>query len=122
MLCGSGGARTQEQVTDAFDRAWLHHQHLNLHHWQAWCQVQDNGSVRPIEMSRKYVREMVADWWAAGRGYDGRWKLPEWYAENWDRMHLHLKTRKLVESLIEQTTPLLMRGQEGKIDGEKKTS
>jgi len=94
----------------AFDRAWLHHQRLNLHHWQAWCQVKDDSVIRPLKMPGKYVREMVADWWAAGRGYEGRWKLPEWYAENRDRMHLHPDTRLQVEALIIETADRLLPG------------
>ena len=100
-----------------FDRAWLHHQRLNLHHWESWCQVTHTGefpALRPIQMPEKYVREMVADWWAAGRGYEGRWKLPEWYAENKNKIRLHPTTRRRVEELIDQTTRFFLFGWEAR--------
>lgn len=123
MLCGAVLSPTQEQVDEAFDRAWLHHQHCNLHHWQSWCQVENDGSICPVQMPEKYVREMVADWWAAGRGYDGEWRLPKWYAENCENLHLHPNTRQRVEELIGETANVLLPGWENEgllmKDGEK---
>lgn len=30
-----------------FDRAWLHHQHANPHHWQHWCLMNDAPAPYP---------------------------------------------------------------------------
>lgn len=117
MLAGAGGGRTQEQVEAEFQAAFLHHLHLNPHHWQYWCKIEPGenntagrptGTVEPVKMPEKYAREMVADWWAAGRAYDGEWRLPDWYAENAHKIVLHPETRDFVERLIDNTTAILL--------------
>lgn len=35
----SDGSKKQYAVTMEFARAWMQHQHLNKHHWQYWCCV-----------------------------------------------------------------------------------
>src|SRR5947207_278928 len=39
---------TQEGVDEAFDGAWLHHQHVNKHHWQHWVLRNDDGDARVL--------------------------------------------------------------------------
>jgi hypothetical protein len=83
-----------------FDRAWLHHVHLNPHHWQHWLLKRDSGDLVALEMPENFVREMVADWMGAGRAQKGVWEVADWYAMNRDKMLLHDATRLLVESLV----------------------
>lgn len=85
---------------EAFDRAWLHHQHRSPHHWQHWVLRQDDGEVKVLRMPHKLVREMVADWMGAGRAITGRWDVAGWYAENRDKIVLHPEARQQVENLI----------------------
>src|SRR5437868_1583323 len=33
-----------QKYYDAFDRAWIHHQHRNPHHWQHWVLREDSGA------------------------------------------------------------------------------
>lgn len=89
-----------EPYERAFDRAWLHHQHANPHHWQHWTLREDSGAVKLLAMPEAFVREMVADWMGAGRAITGRWEVAEWYAKNREVIQLHPDTRPLVESLI----------------------
>lgn len=84
----------------AFERAWLHHQHRNPHHWQHWLDVKWDGTLRPLPMPEKLVREMVADWMGAGRAITGRWEVRDWYKANRDKIVLHASTRKLVDELV----------------------
>lgn len=51
-------------------------------------------------MPERYVREMVADWYGAGRAITGRWDAPGWYWENKEKMKLHPATRSFVEVLL----------------------
>lgn len=88
--------RTPE-VKAAFDAAWLHHQHLNPHHWQHWVLREDSGGVKLIEMPQRLHREMLADWMGAGRAITRRWDVAEWYAKNTAKIMLHPETRKNVE-------------------------
>jgi len=86
-----------------FVRCWLHHQNRNDHHWEYW--IPRTGHNRctpphpdnePLPMPDAAILEMVADWMAAGRAYEGRWAdtrtLP-WAAKNLGRMNLHRVTK-----------------------------
>jgi hypothetical protein len=118
-----------------FDRAWLHHQNHNDHHWEYWAArdgnvellavntpkgpalVRDQGpmpfdsipitvpSVTVSCMSIECVREMIADWFAAGKAYNGAWPNPAdytWYKQNRPRMHLHPGTEVFIHEVLAQ--------------------
>lgn len=87
-------------LVDAFDRAWLHHQHYGPHHWQYWVLREDSGSIKALKMPKTYVREMLADWVGAGRAITGRNNLHQWYAANREKIVLHPSTRAELETLI----------------------
>ena len=91
---------------DGFARAWLHHQNVNPHHWEYW--MPRTGHVQsgpkppaPLEMPEKYVREMIADWLGASRGYTGSWDMTDWLAKHLPRIetNLHPTTARLVRKL-----------------------
>lgn len=88
----------------AFDRAWLHHQHRNPHHWQHWVLRRDDGGVRVLPMPQKFVREMVADWMGAGRVITGKWDVAGWYSKNRDTILLAPSTRYDVERLLSEVS------------------
>ena len=83
-----------------FDRAWLHHQHRNPHHWQHWVLREDDDDTKALRMPDKLVREMVADWMGAGRAITGQWGAASWYEANAHKMVLHPDTRAVVEELL----------------------
>jgi hypothetical protein len=89
-----------EKVRADFDRAWLHHQHRNPHHWQHWLLREDDGPIKALPIPEKFVREMVADWMGAGRAITGKWEVGSWYAANRDKIVLAPETRVLAEALI----------------------
>jgi hypothetical protein len=95
--CAAG--RTKEAVRDAFDRAWLHHQHTNKHHYQHWVLRNDDGDTRILQMPDVYMREMVADWRGAGRAL-GKPDTAAWYQHNRDHILLHPTTRFSVECFL----------------------
>lgn len=98
------GTRPTERLADRdggeFDRARLHHQHRNPHHWQHWVLREDSGAVKLLRMPEHFAREMVADWMGAGRAMTGRWEAREWYEKNGDNMQLAMFTRVLAERLL----------------------
>jgi hypothetical protein len=94
-------AQWANQIESEFDRAWLHHQHANPHHWQHWMLREDSGAVKLLSMPEKFAREMVADWMGAGRAITGKWEAAEWYARNRGVIQLHPATRTFVERLLE---------------------
>lgn len=92
---------TNQYVESAeFARAWRHHQRRNLHHWQAWLLTWDSGKTQPLYMPSKYTKEMVADWYGAGRAITGKWGARDWYLKNKEKIKLHEATKVLVELLL----------------------
>jgi hypothetical protein len=89
-----------------FDVAWLHHIHLNKHHWNHHCIVDgdERETLKVLKMPEKYVREMVADWAGAGRAITGKWEVKEWYETKKEQILLHPDTRVLVEKLLGEVT------------------
>lgn len=79
-----------------FDRAWLHHQKFNLHHWQYWVLMEDSGKVHCMPMPSPYREEMIADWRGANRAY-GDTPLLAWYANTKEARKLHPDTQAWVE-------------------------
>ena len=79
----------------AFHKAWLHHIHLNKHHWNYW--VLDG---KPLPMPEKYIREMVSDWMGVERTIAKRWSVVEWYGAHKSSMLLEEGTRRRVEELV----------------------
>lgn len=93
---------------NAFQMAWLHHQHVNDHHWEFWIPPtrHDRGTPRgvdyePLPMSEGAVLEMVSDWMGASHAYDKRPvdinKWP-WLDRTWPsvKKRMHWKTQALV--------------------------
>jgi hypothetical protein len=80
---------------EGFEKAWLHHQNSNPHHWEHWISRSPHvkgGDGGLIPMPVEDVREMVADWLAAGKVYAGKW--PDltnytWFNENRHKMQMH---------------------------------
>lgn len=89
---------------EAFNRAWNHHQKANKHHWQYWLLTNDSDDPKHVAlpMPEKYAREMVADWFGAGRAITGAWGAIDWYAKNKGKIILHEQTRNQVEALLDE--------------------
>lgn len=84
--------------------AWNHHQKHNPHHWEYWVLLKGGGGLTALEMPKKYVLEMLADWDSAGYCLKGRVETLEWYEDNKDKIIFNPETRKLVEGLLYGTT------------------
>lgn len=52
-------------VKQDFDIAWLHHMNFNKHHPEYWV-IRDSDGIRPLDMPREYIVEMILDWIAMG--------------------------------------------------------
>lgn len=75
-----------------FDVAWLRHCNSNDHHFEWWIDRED-GKMRPIEMPTDVIIEMVADWLAACRAYNGSWPIGnnwDWFNKNWKTVRKQL--------------------------------
>lgn len=86
-------------VQDAFDAAWLHHQHANDHHWQHWILRLDDGGATPLPMSDGARREMLADWRGAGKAILGDTAdTHAWFEKNRAHILLHPETLAWIEA------------------------
>lgn len=95
-----GGEKT-EQVKLEFNYAWLHHIHANPHHWQHWVLINDDDGTHALEMPYRYVVEMICDWWSFSHKTGNLSEIFNWYAAHKEKMILHPKTKKLVETLLD---------------------
>lgn len=80
---------------EEWDMAWLNHIHHNPHHWQYWIL---NG--RPLSIPNKYLYEMVVDWFAAGRSYNGSWDIQDWVNREFSKMILHEDSISKLEGIL----------------------
>lgn len=94
---------------DGFAYAWLYHQNRNKHHWDYWIArtghrigVQGGYNPHPLPMPEKYVKEMIADWQAAGLCYAGTDNIQGWIDDNWHKMKFHEETEWLLDILLNE--------------------
>ena len=92
------GGRKDE---DKYYAAWQAHMLRNPHHWQNWLLVKEGGEIVPLDMPRKYIKEMLADWSGAQRVYQGGWSPRTWYYERRWEIILHPDTRFTLEYLMD---------------------
>lgn len=95
-----GKTKTPE-ILEAFDLAWLHHQHANSHHWQHWLLHEDEGGTKPLPMPYEYIIEMVMDWWSFSWKANDLYEIFNWYEENKSKILLHPETLNKVNHILE---------------------
>ena len=81
-------------------KGWKHYADHNRHHWQAWVAVGNGGTLTPLDIPDKYIKEMVCDMIGAslaqGKGSD----IKPFYLTNQASWILNAKTRTRFEELI----------------------
>ncbi|MDC7221632.1 MAG: DUF5662 family protein [Spirochaetales bacterium] len=81
------------KVKADFDKAWLLHLKRNPHHYQYWILNKDNGDNQCLEMPKKYILEMIADWTGAGMAITGKNDLIDWFSKNKDKISPRMNTK-----------------------------
>lgn len=89
-----------------FSLAWQHHKGHNPHHYEYWTDKYDINTTA-IPMPYEYVMEMIADWFAAGRTYNGKSFKPKDEVIWWEnkKLHtpkMHIATIKLIDYIFSQ--------------------
>lgn len=86
-----------------YSLAWQHHKGHNPHHYEYWTDNYDLGTTC-IKIPYKYVLELVADYLAAGRTYQGKeftFKGEfEWWQKVKDTKHMHPDTKDLITYVL----------------------
>lgn len=79
---------------EGFEAAWRLHISRNPHHAGYW-----KGAPMPWWA----LLEMVADWMAACRSYEGHWPVPgewRWVQDHWDGLDIHPRSRVYLENFL----------------------
>ena len=90
---------------NGYSEAWQHHKGRNPHHYEYWTDNYDSGMTL-IPIPFKYVEELLADWFAAGRTYQGsNFSVAKqavwWQAKKKTNMAIHPETIKLIDAFFE---------------------
>jgi len=103
----TGSKKNEEK----FAIAWLHHQNSNPHHWEYWV-LRSNHSKNiksydnnALPMPEWAIREMVADWFAASRAYNGKWPDLDnfnWLNENRSKMIMHHSNQNIINKVLKE--------------------
>lgn len=94
------------KVSDGFAKAWLHHIHLNPHHWQHWIFpdgfTPKGSSVEGgvFAMPEEYALEMIADWMGASKTYTGSWDMSHWLSTNMPKITVHSQTAQFLRDRL----------------------
>ena len=96
------GPNKSYKVVQEFKYAWLRHIHMNPHHWQYWVLINDDPdeSVTCLEMPRRYIIEMICDWWSFSWAGDNLMEIFNWWSEHAAYIMLNPKTRKTVIDIL----------------------
>lgn len=94
-------------------KAWLHHLHLNPHHPEHWLLSWRGGPdfydgigesrcsfVTSLPMPETYVREMLADFMANGKGSTGSYNISRWLNRSGPAMLLHSDTEIRLDGVM----------------------
>ena len=91
----------KEKSKDDFEYAWLHHQHKNPHHHQYWVLRKGSGKTKALDMPKKYIVEMVCDWWSFSIRDNNYGDVLDWYKENKPNILISENTQKFTEKLLD---------------------
>lgn len=97
------GKNRSYQVVQDYNRAWLLHLHRNPHHWQYWVLINDDPEEGEIllDMPMEYIIEMICDWWSFSWKAGNLFEIFKWYEEHKDYIKLSVRTRNIVENILE---------------------
>ena len=89
-----------EDISLEYDKAWLHHQQHNSHHWQNHVLIKDSGVTLPLDMNFNDICEMLCDWHSFSY-VNSDSTAYNWYQNNKDKMLLSSNTCQILESMID---------------------
>lgn len=101
---------SKEKYSGIFDRAWLHHQNANPHHWQYWILLDEDNpnKLTPQVMDLNYIIEMICDWWSFSFNKGNLGEILNYYETNKDKIIFHPETKKQVENILAKIKEALM--------------
>lgn len=94
-----------------YSPSWIHHYHINKHHFQYWWDEDEEGKIIPMKMPYRYIVESFADMLGASKAYSKEnWK-PEMLLDYWEtkcigKRIMHEDSIKFVNTLIRKLNEL----------------
>ena len=89
-----------------YSPSWMHHYHINKHHWQFWLDMEDYpDKVIPVKMPYKYVVESFCDMVGASKAYNQSNWTPDMVWDYWiksckGKRLMHEDSESLLENLL----------------------
>lgn len=96
---------TSKEIETEFNKAWLHHIHVNPHHWQHWILIEDDPQSDKnicIEIPYQFIIEMICDWWSFSFRKNNLHEIFTWYDSHKNHIQLHPASRKIVENILDK--------------------
>ncbi len=96
------GNNRSYEVVNEFNLAWLHHIHVNPHHWQHWVLNNDDpekGEIK-LKMPDNFVIEMICDWWSFSWKKGNLYEIFDWYEQRKNYIKLNEETKQKVETIL----------------------
>ena len=89
---------------NGYSMAWLHHKGRNPHHYEYWQDNFDRGG-EALQMPKKYVKEMICDYLAAGKAYmkdeftfQAEWQW--WENKNKNKIAMHPENWNVINTIL----------------------
>ncbi len=93
---------------DIEDVEYLHvfaeHLRRSEHHWQHWCYVRNDGTIRYLPMPEGAREEMLCDLLGSSKHYGT--SISKWYADHYHEFHLHPETRRYLDTMLKYLPPI----------------
>lgn len=67
-----------------YSPSWIHHYHINKHHFQYWWDETEDGKIVPIKMPFKYLLESFCDMVGASKAYCPDTWQPQMLLDYWN--------------------------------------
>lgn len=101
---GTSSPINEAKKVQGYSMAWFHHKGRNRHHYEYWTDNYDKGTTC-VEIPKKYVTEMIADYLGAARAYMGKEfsfnKEYEWWQKKRLEAKMHDNTKALLDKVFE---------------------
>lgn len=97
-------------VVEDFRGAFLHHLHVNPHHWQHWVLIPDSSGEpqKAIFMPYEYVIEMVCDWFSFSLKSGKIDEIFDFYLERKSHIVMHRESRRFLEALLDEMERVIL--------------
>lgn len=104
---GKGSPHQVAREELGYSPSWIHHYHINKHHFQFWWDEDEDGKIIPMKMPYKYLIESFCDMLGASKAYNPENWQPQMLLDYWEKRCvgkriMHEKSVALLDYLIHQ--------------------